>query len=106
MTQKGTNIIPWGCVYKVTFPNGKIYVGRDTAATANMDFFKYFGSPKAGKRDMLADMGEYLNGQIPYTVSKEILYSAENVMVKDLNKKEKEFIKALNAKDPAIGYNR
>lgn len=103
---KKDTIIPWGCVFKITFPNSKIYVGSDTARTAMLDFFKYFGSPRQAKKEMLADMAEYISGSYPYVLKKEILYAEENVMIGRVLKMEQEFIKSLNAKDPSVGYNR
>lgn len=100
------SIIPWGCVFKITFPNEKIYVGSDTASTARQDFFKYFGTPQKAKNDMLNEMGEYLSGANEYIVRKEILHAQVNARVGDILRIEQQFIKALNAKDPAIGYNR
>ena len=99
-------IIPWGCVFKITFPNEKIYVGSDTAMAARLDFFKYFGSPLKAKDEMLSDLGEYLTGKGAYVLKKEILHAQENVRVGDILQIEQQFIKSLNAKDPKIGYNR
>jgi hypothetical protein len=65
------SIISWGCVFKVTFPNNKIYIGSDTAKTARLDFFKYFGSPIKAKHDMLSELGEYLMGSDTYILKKE-----------------------------------
>ena len=91
---------------KITFPNGKIYVGSDTARTARLDFFKYFGSPMKTKAEMLDELGEYLDGEQAYVLKKEILHSEDDVRVGDILKSEQRFIKALHAKDPEIGYNR
>jgi hypothetical protein len=100
------SIIPWGCVFKTTYPNGKIYVGSDTARNAKIDFFKYFGSPAKARSEMLLELGDYLINNEPYSLKKNILYSQENVRVGDILKKEQEFIKSLNSKNPTIGYNR
>jgi len=100
------SVIPWGCVFKVTFPNGKIYVGSDTAMEASLDFFKYFGSPQKAREDMQRELGEYLSGDEPYMLSKAILFSQNDVRVGDVLKVEQAYIKALNAKDPQVGYNR
>lgn len=100
------SIISWGCVFKITFPNNKIYVGSDTARTARLDYFKYFGSPVKAKSEMLEELGNYLTEQKPYVLEKEILYSQENVKVGDILKIEQQYIKRLNAKNPNIGYNR
>lgn len=106
MRLKKDSVIPWGCVFKVTYPNGKIYVGSDTAMKASLDFFKYFGSPVKAKPEMKDELGKYLLGNEPYTLTKEILFAQENVRVGDVLKIEQEQIKLLNAKDPQIGYNR
>ena len=97
------SIIPWGCVFKVTFPNGKIYVGSDTASSARLDYFKYFGSPCKAKPEMLAELTEFLIEGNIYTLKKEILYSGENVVVGDVLKIEHNFIRLLDAKNPHIG---
>ena len=100
------SIIPWGCVFKTTYPNGKIYVGSDTAMNAKIDFFKYFGSPAKAKSEMLEELGDYLTSNESFALKKDILYAQENVRVGDILKKEQEFIKSLNSKNPTIGYNR
>lgn len=106
MRPNRNTIIPWGCVFKVIFPNGKIYVGSDTAMSARSDFFKYFGTPISGKEDMLNDMESYLAGVDPYILKKEILYSRENVKIGEILKKEQEYINSLDSKNPSTGYNR
>jgi len=100
------SIIPWGCVFKITFPNNKIYVGSDTALSARLDYFKYFGSPRKAKTEMLADLGDFLNQEKTYVLKKEILYSRENVTVGEILQIEHKFIKSLDAKNPSVGYNR
>jgi hypothetical protein len=106
MRLKKDSIIPWGCVFKITFPNGKIYVGSDTARTARLDFFKYFGSPLKAKTEMLCELGEYLDGEHAYVLKKEILHSEKDVRVGDVLRIEQEFISSHHAKDPEVGYNR
>lgn len=100
------SIIPWGYVFKITFPNNKIYIGSDTAKTARLDFFKYFGSPAKAKDDMLNELGAYLTSKEIYILKKDILYAQENVRVGDILKIEQRFIKEFNAREPSIGYNR
>ena len=106
MRLKKDSIIPWGCVFKITFPNGKIYIGSDTARTARLDFFKYFGSPLKAKTEMLSELGEYLDGELAYVLKKEILHSEKDVRVGDILSIEQKFISSLHAKDPEVGYNR
>ena len=106
MRQNKDTVIPWGCVFKITFPNGKIYVGSDTARTARFDYFKYFGTPIKSKAEMLDELGKYLNKSYPYIVKKEILYAQENVRIGDVLKKEQRMIEEFKSREPNIGYNR
>jgi hypothetical protein len=85
-------------VYKVTWPNGKIYVGSDLT-----DSITYFGSPD--KRSIEADFPSREDRR-DMTVRREILWESESASDAEVLKKEKEFIIALRANDPAIGYNR
>ncbi|MGO9986339.1 MAG: hypothetical protein ACLPIX_19285 [Rhodomicrobium sp.] len=104
--QRDTEIIPYGYVYKVTFPNGKIYVGRDTAETAEYDYYKYMGSPiLKAKKLMHADMSSLLNTCRTLTLTKEVLYEARECTVAHIKQKERDFIVLLKSTDRAIGYN-
>lgn len=84
-------------VYKITYPNGKIYVGQDRTDSAG-----YFGSPNSDH--LLADFTrEQLRS---FTVTKEILWESESASRSEVNAKEIEFILALKSNNPEIGYNR
>jgi hypothetical protein len=84
-------------VYKITYPNGKIYVGKDLTYSAN-----YFGS--ANSALIAADFTvEQLR---VFTITREILWESETATDTEVNKKEVEYIKTLRSNDPAIGYNR
>ena len=84
-------------VYKVTFPNGKIYVGSDMT-----DTFSYFGTPSAKMR-IAADLTR--EHYLDLTIRKEILWESATATRSELVKKENEFIVALEANNPALGYN-
>ncbi len=104
--QRDTDIISYGYVYKVTFPNGKIYVGRDTAETAEFDYYKYMGSPiLKAKQLMHAEMSPLLNERRTLTVTKEVLYEARECTVAHIKQKERDFIALLRSTDRAFGYN-
>jgi hypothetical protein len=104
--QYDTNIISYGYVYKVTFPNGKIYVGRDTADTAEFDYYKYMGSPILKAKNLMhADISPLLDARRTLTVTKEVLYEARECTVAHIKQKEREFIALLKSRDQAIGYN-
>jgi hypothetical protein len=83
-------------VYKITYPNGMIYVGLDLTGSVT-----YFGSPSAKAR-IAADLGEHVND---YTARKTILWECETATDAEARAKERELIVATRANDPAIGYN-
>lgn len=84
-------------IYKITYPNGKIYVGKDLTGTLN-----YFGSADS-KLIELDFTTEQMND---FTVRKQIIWQSETATDKEVNLKEVELIKQLQSNDPSIGYNR
>ena len=87
-------------IYKITYPTGKIYVGKDSVGS-----FRYFGSPDM---DIVNADFESLpdNVRHDYTIRKQILWESPDCSESDLSAKEVEFIRSLKSNDPAIGYNR
>jgi hypothetical protein len=84
-------------IYKITYPNGKIYVGMDLTDTLN-----YFGS--ADSNLIEKDFGP--EQRRDFTIRKEILWEAETASRSELSLKEVGFIRSFRSNDPAIGYNR
>lgn len=84
-------------IYKITYPNGKIYVGKDLTNSIN-----YFGS--ADSSLIAVDFTEQQRGD--FTVRREILWKSETASDTEANQKEVEYITAFKSNDPAIGYNR
>jgi len=84
-------------IYKITFPNGKIYVGMDLTGT-----FRYFGSWQS---ETIA-MDFTPEQRRDFTIRREILWESETATEGELRQKENEFIRALQSNDPAIGYNK
>lgn len=84
-------------VYKLTFPNGKIYVGKDIGANGHS--IRYFGSwnNEVVERDFTK---EQLSD---WSIRKEILYESNDKV--EIGRKESEYIRALKSNDPTIGYN-
>jgi len=84
-------------IYKITYPNGKIYVGQDLTDSIN-----YFGSASSEliARDFSRDQRR------KFTIRKEILWESETASDTEVTKKELDFIKELKSNDPAIGYNQ
>jgi hypothetical protein len=87
----------WKVVYKITYPNGKIYVGKDAT-----DCINYYGSASV---DIIA--ADFTREQRrDFTIRKEILWESETATDQEVTAKEVEFIRLLRANDPSIGYNR
>ena len=86
-------------VYKITYPNGKIYVGMDLTGTA-----LYMGSPGAYAH-IVADL-ELDPGRFELTLRKEILWESETATDDAVHRKEKQMIVETRANDPAVGYNK
>ncbi len=84
-------------IYKITYPNGKIYVGQDVT-----DSIGYFGSPSGAL--VAADFTR--EEARDFTIRKQILWESETASKAEVTAKEIEFINALRSNDPAIGYNR
>ena len=83
-------------VYRITYPNGKIYIGQDIT-----DSVGYFGSPNA--RLLAADFTPEMRRDC--TIRKETLWESEIATKAEVIRMENEFIEKLRSNDPAIGYN-
>ncbi|KUI13598.1 hypothetical protein AU192_04125 [Mycobacterium lehmannii] len=83
-------------VYKITYPNGKIYVGSDLTGSIS-----YFGSPSA-KALIEAD---HADQRLDMTVRKEILWESETASKSEVLAMERKLIRETGANNPAIGYN-
>lgn len=84
-------------VYKILYPNGKIYVGRDLTDSIN-----YFGSADASL--IAADFDD--DARRDFTVRRVILWESQTATLQEVNRMEVHFIRELRANDPRIGYNR
>jgi hypothetical protein len=84
-------------IYKITYPNGKIYIGKDLTGTHN-----YFGSADSG----LIESDFSTEQRRDFTIRKQILWESETASDSEVNAKEVEYITSLRANDPSVGYNR
>jgi hypothetical protein len=84
-------------VYKITYPNGKIYVGQDVTDSIN-----YFGSAS----DALIAADFTREQRRDFTIRKEILWESDTATNQEVTAKELEYIRLLRSNDPVIGYNR
>jgi len=87
-------------IYMITYPTGKIYVGKDSVGSC-----RYFGSPDI---DLVNADFQTLprQQQLDYTVRKQILWESEDASEAELSAEEVEAILKYRSNDPAIGYNR
>lgn len=84
-------------IYKITYPNGKIYIGKDLTNT-----FRYFGSPNS--KLLESDFTD--EEKKDFTIRREIIWQSNNATEKEVNKKEIELILKYQSNNPIIGYNR
>jgi len=84
-------------IYKMTYPNGKIYIGKDLTDSIN-----YFGSAD-GNRIAKDFTKEQRND---FTIRKEISWESEKASDSEVALKEIELNHLFRSNDPSIGYNR
>ncbi|MDF7809067.1 GIY-YIG nuclease family protein [Pontiellaceae bacterium B12219] len=84
-------------IYKITYPNGKIYVGKDLTDSIN-----YFGSASS---DLIAKDFTRKERR-DFTIRKEIIWESETAPDSEVNQKEVELIHELKSNVPEIGYNQ
>jgi outer membrane protein assembly factor BamB len=77
-------------VYKITYPNGKIYIGKDFKSADTELIARDF----RGER------------HTNFNVGREILWQSETATDAEVSAMEVELIRASEANNPAIGYNR
>ncbi len=85
-------------VYKITWPNGKIYIGSDLT-----DTICYFGSPDAA---LIAQDFPDRESRRLMVITREILWESRAASDAEVRQVERSFILSLRANDPLIGYNR
>jgi hypothetical protein len=84
-------------IYKITYPNGKIYIGKDLTGT-----FRYFGSPNS----KLIETDFSNEEKKDFTIRREILWQSDEATEREVNKKEVELILKYKSNNPEVGYNR
>ena len=84
-------------IYRITYPNGKIYIGQDRTDSIN-----YFGS--ADNALIAKDFTR--EERRDFTIRREILWESETASHSEVSLKEVEFIRRFRSNDAAVGYNR
>ena len=87
----------WKVGHKVTWPNGKAYIGSDLT-----DTISYFGTPDP--QLIAADFSREARRDI--TVRREILWESETATDAEVRAKEIELIREHQTNNPEHGYNR
>jgi hypothetical protein len=84
-------------IYRITYPNGKIYIGQDRTNSIN-----YFGSASSAliAKDFTPEERH------TFTIRREILWESETASRAEVTQKELEFIRMFRSNDPCIGYNQ
>ena len=84
-------------IYKITYPNGKIYIGQDVTNSIN-----YFGSASS----KLIELDFTPEQRKDFTIRREILWESETATGAEVNEAELRFILQFRSNEPSIGYNR
>mgnify|MGYP001393643891 CR=1 FL=1 len=84
-------------IYKITYPNGKIYVGKDLT-----DDINYFGSADGSR--IATDFSR--EQRKDFTIRRQILWESETADDSEVSRREVDFIRSLQSNNPAIGYNQ
>ena len=84
-------------IYRITYPNGKIYIGKDLTDNIN-----YFGSadPKLIAEDFTRAE------RMDFSIRREIIWSSSTASESEVSQKEVELIREHKSNEPEVGYNR
>lgn len=82
-------------IYKITYPNGKIYIGKDLTNSIN-----YWGS--ANSELIAKDFTP--EERMDMTIRREVIFISNDAS--EVSRMESIFIREHQSNDPAIGYNR
>lgn len=84
-------------IYKITYPNGKIYIGKDLTNTLT-----YFGSVKS----KILEKEFSKKQKRKFIIKKEVIWESKTATDSQVCKKEVELIRKYRSNNPNIGYNR
>jgi hypothetical protein len=82
-------------IYKITYPNGKVYIGKDLTRT-----FTYFGSVNSE----LVEKDFSDEQRRDFSIRKEILMESEDAA--EINSRESKSILEYQSNNPTFGYNQ
>ena len=90
-------IVKTKVIYKITYPNGKIYIGQDITDSIN-----YFGSAN----NELIEKDFSREQKRDFTIRKEIIWESNEATNQEVTQKEIELILKYNSNNFQIGYNQ
>ena len=82
-------------IYKIIYPNGKIYIGKDLTNTLT-----YFGSVNSA----IVELDFTEEQKKDFSIRKVIIFESESE--EEINKIEAKLITEHDANNPSIGYNK
>ncbi|MDT8855247.1 hypothetical protein RNZ50_09515 [Paracoccaceae bacterium Fryx2] len=88
----------WKIVYKITWPNGKIYIGSDRT-----DSIAYFGCPA---KELLERDFPTREERRHMTVTREILWESQTASISEVLAVEREMILRFRSNEADLGYNQ
>lgn len=85
-------------VYKITFPNGKIYIGKDVSQQGHS--IRYFGSwkPELVEADFTKEQLK------DFALRREILFESDDKA--ETSRREMQLIVEHQSNNPELGYNQ
>ena len=83
-------------IYRITYPNGKIYIGQDRTNSIN-----YFGSASS----VLIARDFTWEERQSFTITRDILWESETATRSEVTQKEIEMIRLHKSNHPDKGYN-
>ncbi len=89
-------MMTWKVVYRITYPNGKTYIGQDLT-----DTISYFGSPSSSQIE--ADFTR--EQRRSFTITRDTLWESETATNEEVSVMEMNLIREHRSNDPAVGYN-
>jgi hypothetical protein len=102
VARKRTDICEYAYCYRITYPNGKVYIGADYSDHADLMGYSYLGSmSKKGKAVLRDDM----QGAKSITIQREIIWEGRGLTVSEVISKGRELIAAHDSRNPDKGYN-
>jgi hypothetical protein len=84
-------------IYKITYPSGKIYIGRHLT-----DSVSYYGN----LHNELVEADFAKVDKRGFRITKEVIWESESASEAEAERKELEYIRLFKSDNPAIGYNQ